>query len=373
MSENRQVRVAVVGVGNMGSSHARMLQEGKVKGATLAAVCDTEPKALARFPDVRQFTDVKALVKSGDADAIVVATPHFDHPVSAVAALEAGLHVLVEKPLAVHKGDCERMIAAYENRPKREQVFAEMFNQRTDPHYQKLKQLIDSGELGEIRRVNWIITNWFRTDAYYKSSGWRASWRGEGGGVLLNQAPHQIDLWQWLFGMPRKVRAFCGFGRFHAIEVEDQVTAYLEYENGATGVFITTTGEAPGTNRLEIAGERGKVVIEGDGIRFWRNEVAMSEFSKTTTECYSGPPVWEVKIPISGSGPQHLGILQNFVDAIANGATLIAPAVEGIRSVELANSMVYSALEEQTVTLPLDARAYATVLEKLIAQSGARR
>jgi len=261
------------------------------------------------------------------------------------------------------------MLAAYDRRPRREQVFAEMLNQRTDPRYRKLKQLITDGELGAIRRISWIITDWFRTDAYYRSGGWRASWAGEGGGVLLNQAPHQLDLWQWLFGMPARVRAFCGFGRFHAIEVEDQVTAYLEYDDGATGTFITTTGEAPGTNRLEIAAECGKVVVEGQDIRFFRNELPMSEFSRTSSECFAGPPLRLEQIPTSGTGPQHLGILQNFVDTIAGRAELVAPAVEGIKSVELANAMLFSAFEDRTIALPLDAAAYRAQLERLIAGS----
>jgi predicted dehydrogenase len=366
MNGSPQLRVGVIGVGNMGGRHALALEQGKVAGAVLAAVCDPHDAQCEPFAGARRFASARELCASGAVDAIVVATPHYDHPESAMAGLAAGLHVLVEKPLAVHKADAERMLAAFEARPRREQVFAEMFNQRTDPRYRKLKQLIDTGELGALQRVNWIITDWFRPAAYYRSGGWRASWRGEGGGVLLNQAPHQLDLLQWLFGMPRRVRAFCGFGRFHAIEVEDQVTAYLEYESGATGVFVTTTGEAPGTNRLEVAAERGKVVIEGDGLRFFRNEVPTSEFSATTTESFAAPPVWKVEIPTEGSGSQHLGILQNFVDTIAGKAELLAPATEGIHSVELANSMLQSALEDRTIELPLDARAYAARLEQLI-------
>ncbi len=363
-----ELRLGLIGVGNMGSAHARMIVEGKVNGAVLRAVCDHDARKCEGF-GARYFESAHALITSGEVDAVVVATPHYDHPVSCIAALDAGLSVLVEKPLAVDKADAERMLAAYEKRPRREQLFAEMLNQRTDPRYRKLKQLIADGELGAIRRISWIITDWFRTDAYYRSGGWRASWSGEGGGVLLNQAPHQLDLWQWLFGMPARVRAFCGFGRFHAIEVEDQVTAYLEYESGTTGTFITTTGESPGTNRLEVAAERGKVVIEGDGIRFLRNEVPMSEFSRTTSECYVGPPLWKIDIPSSGSGPQHLGILQNFADAVAGRADLVAPATEGINSVELSNAMLFSALEDRTIELPLDATAYRARLERLIAGS----
>jgi predicted dehydrogenase len=244
-----------------------------------------------------------------------------------------------------------------------------MFNQRTDPYYRKLKQLIDGGELGALVRVSWIITNWFRTEAYYRGGGWRATWRGEGGGVLLNQCPHQLDLMQWLFGMPTKVAGFCGFGKRHDIEVEDQVTAYLEYENGATGTFITSTGEAPGTNRLEVAGERGQVVIEDDTFRFTRNETPADEFIRTSPEPFGKPGVWNVNIPISGHGGQHKEVLQNFIDAIRNGTVLIAPASEGIRSVELGNAILYSSLTGQPVVMPLDSSAFEAKLKQLIQDS----
>ena len=369
MQDGEKVRVGVIGLGNMGSVHARELRAGRVQHAELAAVCDIEPAALEPFADLPRFSDGSELIRSGQVEAVLIATPHYDHTPLSIEGLGHGLHVLSEKPLAVHKADCELMLDAYRKRPNPEQVFAEMFNQRLDPRYRKLRALVQGGELGEIQRINWIITDWFRSEAYYRAGGWRATWRGEGGGVLLNQCPHNLDLWQWIFGLPQRVRAFCGFGRFHEIEVEDQVTAYLEYASGATGVFITSTGEAPGTNRLEVAGERGKVVIEGSSFTFTRNEVSSVEYSRSTRERFSAPPVWNVQIPIAAGGAQHLGILQNFVNAIRDGEPLIAPAVEGIHSVELANAMIYSSLQADTVSLPLDSGAYAAELERLIRDS----
>jgi predicted dehydrogenase len=363
------VRLGVIGVGNMGSVHVANLLAGKISRAELTAICDTDPAKLARHPKLRGFADAAQLIRSGLIDAVLIATPHYDHTTIGSDALAQGLHVLTEKPLSVHKADCERLIAAYERRPKAGQVFAAMFNERTDPHNRKLRELVGSGELGEIRRINYITTDWFRTEAYYASGGWRATWKGEGGGVLTNQCPHRLDLMQWIFGMPTKVRAFCGFGRWHDIEVEDQVTAYLEYPNGATGVFITTTGEAPGTNRLEVAGERGKVVMEHGRISFIRNLQPMSEFSRTTSESFGRPETWNIDIPVHGNGGQHIEVMQNFVDAILDGRALIAPAQEGIRSVELANAFVYSALTDQTVALPLDGAAYERKLKQLIAES----
>ncbi len=361
------IRLGIIGLGNMGATHARGIATGKIPGLELAAVADVDAPRLAEFPGAAHFATGEELIESAEIDAVLICTPHFSHTPLGIATLEKGLHLLVEKPISVHKADCERLLAAAGK--NRELVFAAMFNQRTDPYYQKIRHLITSGELGEIRRVNWIITNWFRTAAYYASSGWRATWGGEGGGVLLNQCPHNLDLFQWMFGLPKKVRAFCQFGRYHDIEVEDDVTAYLEFPGGATGVFITSTGEAPGTNRLEITAENGKLVYENDRLIFTRNEQAMSEFSATSDQAFAAPAIWNVEIPVNGHGEQHLGILRNFANAILRGETLIAPGAEGIHSVELANAILQSALEDRAIEFPIDGAAYADKLQQLAAQS----
>lgn len=365
--KNDTVRMGIVGLGNMGSAHARMLIEGKIPGATLAAVCDVDKNRHAPFSAIPYFADSRSMLASGTVDAVLVATPHYAHTTIGIEALKAGLHVLVEKPISVHKADCLRLIGAHQNK---KQVFAAMFNQRTDPYYQKVRELVCGGELGAIRRVNWIITDWFRPESYYASGGWRATWGGEGGGVLLNQCPHNIDLYQWMFGMPSKVRGFCQLGRYHKIEVEDDVSAYFEYPDGKTAVFITSTGEAPGTNRLEITAEQGRLVLENNQLTYTRNEVQTSSFSRTTTGLFSRPDVWNVTIPLPNHrGDQHLGILKNFVGAILRGEKLIAPASEGIRSVELANAILLSSLQGKTVELPLSAPVYERELKKLIAGS----
>ena len=360
------VRIGIIGTGGMGRHHSRSLLSGELENMELRAVCDVDESRLAQFPDQIGFTDSGELCRSGEVDAVIIATHHYAHTTLGIEALENGLHVLVEKPLSVHKSDCERLIAAHKIP---DQVFAAMFNQRTDPHYRKLRQLITGGELGEIRRYVWIITSWFRTEAYYGSGGWRATWSGEGGGVLMNQCAHQLDLLQWLFGMPEKVRAFCELGRYHNIEVEDDVTAYMESSNGCKGVFITTTGESPGTNRLEVTGERGKVILEGEGIQFTRNEMPMSEYSRVDNGKLGGMQTWDVHIDIKGRGGQHAEVLQNFGDAILSGVPLIAPAAEGIRSVELANAMLFSSLNEVTVDLPLDGAEFEALLQRLIRSS----
>lgn len=359
------IRFGIAGLGNMGGIHAHSLLEGKIPRAELAAVAD--PAAdLTPFAPACPFLSTEEMIASGRIDALLICTPHFAHVPLGIAALKAGLHVLVEKPISVDKAAGESLLSAHTNPA---QVFGAMFNQRTDPHFQKIREMIRSGELGEIRRVNWTITNWFRTDAYYNSGGWRATWSGEGGGVLLNQCPHNLDLFQWLFGMPAKVRAHCHFGRYHDIEVEDDVTAYFEYANGASASFITSTGEFPGTNRLEIAAERGRLVLEDGKLLWTRTETPVSVHSHTSPERYSGPAIWQIEIPVRGCGAQHNGILENFVEAVLDGKPLLAPGEEGIHSVELANAMLMSAFLDRTIDLPLDGAAYAALLQEKIAHS----
>jgi len=363
----QSVRVGIIGMGNMGRYHADYLSQGKVPRCTLSAIATSVPDKAAKLKNVSLFSDGEALIKSGAVDAVLICTPHYSHTTLGILALESGLHVMVEKPISVHKADCERLIAAAKAHPKL--VFGAMFQLRTEPRYKKLKKLIDDGELGEIVRVNWIITDWFRTEAYYASGGWRATWKGEGGGVLLNQCLHNLDVMQWLLGMPSRVRGFCQLGKFHNIEVEDNVCAYLEFKNGATGTFVSSTGEAPGTNRFEIAGTRGKLVLERDKISFTRNDSDMLEFSKTCKVGFAKPDVWNAEIPFENAPNPHAIVVQNFVNAILDGEPLIAPGEEGIHSVELANVILYSSLMDQTIQIPMDSAAYEKKLNQLIAES----
>lgn len=368
-----KVRIGIVGVGNMGSSHASYLHEGGVRGGELAAICDSNPARLEwarqKFGDsVKLFDSVEALLTSGTIDAVLIATPHYDHPGTAIQAFEHGLHVLVEKPAGVYTKQVREMNEAW---AKTDRKFGIMYNQRTNPLYQKLREMIASGELGEVRRTNWIITNWYRSQSYYDSGGWRATWAGEGGGVLLNQDPHQLDLWQWTVGMmPVRVRAFCQFGKYRKIEVEDDVTAYVEYENGATGLFVTTTGEAPGTNRFEVTGDRGKIVIEDGKLTFWRLRVPEPEFNSTFTGGFGAPECWKCEVPVKDDNDsQHKKITQNFVDHILKGTPLLAPGEEGIKGLTLSNAMHLSSWTDNWVDLPIDEELYYAKLQERIANS----
>jgi predicted dehydrogenase len=362
-----KVRLGIIGMGNIGQHHAGYLSAGKISRAELVAVSDAVPGKLEKYKPLKIFTEGEDLIGSGLVDAVIIATPHYQHTTLGIAALKQGIHAMVEKPISAHKADAERLIAAHRKNSKL--VFAGMFQLRAEPRYLKIQKLIQSGDLGEIVRMSWIMTDWFRTEAYYASGGWRATWKGEGGGVLLNQCLHNLDVMQWLLGMPARVRGFCQLGRFHDIEVEDNVSAYLEYRNGATGTFVSSTGEAPGSNRFEIVGTRGKLVLERDKLLFTRNDADMTHFSKSAKLGFAKPDVWHAEIPFENAPNPHAILVQNFVNAILDQEPLIAPGEEGIHSVELANVILYSSLIGATVEMPMDSLAYEKKLNELIAGS----
>lgn len=367
----KQLKFGVIGLGNMGGGHLAQLR--KIPEAVVTAVCDNRQEALDHLSpelagNARKFSDDETFFREADVDVVTIATPHYSHPDLAVRAMECGKHVLVEKPVAVHKAEAERLIREAAKYPELKK--SAMFNMRTMPAYKKIKQMIESGELGTIRRACWIITTWFRSQHYYDSGDWRASWRGEGGGVLLNQCPHQLDLFQWFFGLPETVDAHAKFGKYHDIEVEDEVNAYMEYANGMTANFIASTGEAPGTNRLEITAEKGRLVFEDGKLEFLRNEVETSVFCKTAKTLFSGPPTWHCSIPFeTQTESPHLLILKNLTAAILHGEELVAPLEEGIRGLELGNAMMLSEWTHGPVRLPIDAAQYAGFLQERIRTS----
>ncbi len=365
----QHVRIGIVGMGNIGRHHAGYLLEGKVPRGQLVAVASTSPAKLADYvtKGLKVFADGMELIRSRMVDAVIVATPHYQHTSLGIAAFEHGLHLMVEKPISAHKADAERLVAAHQQNPRL--IFGGMFQLRVEPRYEKIRTLIRTGALGEITRVNWVNTDWFRGEAYYASSAWRATWQGEGGGVLLNQCLHNLDVLQWLLGMPARVRGFCQFGRFHQIEVEDNVTAYLEWSNGATGVFVSSTGEAPGVNRFEIVGTRGTLILEQGRLSLTRNAVDMIEFSRTAKQGFVKPEARTEEVPFANADAPHAALMRNFVNAILDGEPLIAPGADGIHSVELANVMVYSSLRGETMALPMDGAAWEKRLNDLVGAS----
>lgn len=370
---SKQIKMAMIGLGNMGSVHAKSIYSGNIKNMALSAVCDIDETkrqwAEENLNGIPFYTDYKEMIEKEQLDAIHIAVPHYLHPEMAIFGFEHGLNVMSEKPAGVYTKQVEAMNAAAEKSGK---VFGIMYNQRTNPLYQKARQMVQGGELGELKRMIWIITDWYRTQSYYDSGTWRATWAGEGGGVLINQCPHNLDLWQWIFGMPKRVRATCQMGRWHDIEVEDEVTAYAEYENGAVSTFITTTGEAPGTNRLEITGDKGKIVIEDDIIKYWKLSVPEREWCKSCKEGFKAPPFEYSEIKPEGEMTWHDGILQNFTNAILNGEELLAPGCEGINGLTISNAIHLSGFTDSWVELPIDKDLYFEKLSELIKTSKAK-
>ena len=361
------VKLGIIGIGNMGAVHAQSVFTNKVPGLELAAVADTRPERRdwakgylpAGFP---VYHDAGELIHSGLVQAVLIATPHYQHPSQTIESLNAGLHVMCEKPAGVYVKQVREMIAAAE---KSGRVFALMYNQRTNANYRAMHELVHSGRLGAIKRVSWIVTNWYRTQAYYDSGDWRATWDGEGGGVLLNQCPHNLDLLQWICGMPDRIRAFCHNGKWHAIEVEDDVTAYFEYPNGATGTFITSTGDAPGTNRFEISLEKGKLVYEeGKELILQELEVNEREFCKTARGGFDKPPMREVIVATDGSNEGHIGVLRAFLGKILHNTPLIAEGGEGIHGLTLSNAMHLSSWLDKTINLPMDENLFLEELNE---------
>ena len=366
-----KVRLGIIGIGGMGTNHALSIVKGNIPEMELTAVADIREIrrswAKENLPgSVDIFEDGRELIESGTCDAVLIATPHYFHPDFVIYALEHGIHAITEKPAGVYTKKVREMNEAAS---KSDKVFAIMLNQRTNCVYRKLHEMIESGELGEIKRVNWIITDWYRTQAYYDAAGWKATWDGEGGGVLLNQSPHQLDLLQWLCGMPVKVRAFCHEGKWHDIEVEDDVTAYLEYANGATGVFVTSTGDAPGTNRLEITFDRGKVICEHDKLLLYKLSESEREFSRTCPDGFKKPEMTVSEVETDGKNEQHTGVLKAFADRILHGGKLVAEGTEGIRGLTLSNAMHLSSWLDRTIEIPFDEGTFLEELNKRRATS----
>ena len=381
------LKIGVIGVGNIGLANALKIQR-QIPHANVTAICDKNTECLKIASkelgsEVSQFENLEDLINKQIIDAVYIATPHKYHCDTAIRCFKAGLHVLMEKPAGVYTQEVRDMNKVAADSGK---VFSIMFNQRTDPVYWRLRELLQAKRLGLLKRINWIATEWYRSQAYFAQGGWRATWAGEGGGVLINQAVHQLDLWQWIFGMPDRLRAFCYFGKYHDIEVEDDVTAFLEYSDGVTGTFVTSTGDAPGTNRLEVTGDRGKVIIENKKLIFEELDIPERKFNIDNTQPFGKPkvieqevlttdtktkpvqdtnPVWAAPEMVSYLGEQHLGILKNFVDNILTGRKLITRGEEGVLGLSLSNAMYLSSWTDDWVALPPNESLFLEYLNKL--------
>ncbi|MGC0142276.1 Gfo/Idh/MocA family protein [Pseudactinotalea sp. Z1732] len=378
-----KVRLGIIGLGVQGTAYARMIAEGMAGDLVVGAVADIDEAVRTHAQEVCPgapfYTDYREMIAGGDVDAVVTTVPHYLHPQMGIDAIKAGVHVLVDKPAGVYTAQVRELNEVAAAHP--DVTFAIMFNQRNNPLYQRIKEIVDGGEIGAIRRSNWIITTWWRPDAYYGASEWRATWGGEGGGVLVNQAPHQLDLWQWICGMPTSLVAKAAFGFRRDIVVEDEVTVLADYGDGVTGVFVTATHDPAGTDRLELLGDRGKIVVEGSKTatltRFAADErelsarLSVAEGFKLagggdtegfyTTEQIETESAW---------GSQHAGVLANFASAVLHGTELLAPGADGINGVRLANAVHLSAWLGQEVALDFDEAAYLRELNARIREEG---
>lgn len=368
-----KIKLGIIGFGNMGTGHTANIMGGNCPEVQLVAICDKNPDRCEfgknKYPDanITYFTDAIEMLDSGLINACLVAVPHYDHAKYSMECMKRGIHVMCEKPAGVYTRQVREMIAESEKHP--EVVFGMMFNQRTNPVYRKMYELVHSGKYGEIRRTNWLITNWYRSQAYYNSSDWRATWAGEGGGVLLNQCPHQLDLWQWICGMPVKVQSKIKYGKWHDIEVDDDVTTFVEYENGATGVFITTTGDGKGTNRFEVQMDGAKLVVEDDKLTVTEFEMKESEFTKINTEVFGMIKTHNLEVEIENKNPQHIGVVNAWAGKILHGTPLIAEGAEGLKGVILSNAMHLSDFLGKEIELPFDEDLYYEELMKRVATS----
>ncbi len=351
-----KVKFGIIGIGNMGFAHLACLKNGDIENACVTAVCDINAdkrkRASEKYPDVKIFKTAEELMGSGVVDAVIIATPHKSHADLAMKALETGLNVLVEKPVDITVTKAKML---NDKAKKSGKVFGIMFNQRTNPLFREAREIVRSGMLGNLKRSVWIVTNWYRTQAYYDSGDWRATWAGEGGGVLLNQAPHNLDIWQWICGMPIKVQAKCEVAKYHNIEVEDEAIINVVFEGGANGTFITSTGENPGTNRLEISGEQGKIVLENNTLKWWKLEQNEAEFRFASKEGFDKIDMQYLEIKPTEEETAHKGILQNFVNAILFGEELIAPGYDGINELTISNAAYLSSWKKgEEISLPFN-------------------
>jgi len=365
----KKVRFGIVGTGGMGQGHCSKMQD--LDEVKLTCVCDIDEdkvKGVGKQYGVPHFLKHKDLLESGLADAVIVATPHYFHPPIAIDAFRKGIHVLSEKPIGVTVKAVDRMIKAAE---KSGLIFSVMFQWRSEPSFQAAKRLIDAGRVGEIYRTELMMGS-FRSQAYYDSATWRATWRGEGGGVLLNQAPHIMDIFTWLAGVPKTVRGKVNTRR-HEIEVEDEAYALLEYANGATGYIHCSVNEVPGTNRIEICGEKGKILLDGRKLSFHEVERGIQEYSDGTEKMWGSPEASKKRVPLKKQETGHAAIIRNTARAILYGEELLSPGIEGIRSLELANAMILSGNKGKIARIPLDRDEYEDLINQLKKKSKTKK
>src|SRR3979411_3327211 len=332
------VRFAVIGVGaNVFNMHDPALRSNNVE---IVGVCDINVEAAERQAErlgCPYFADHRELLAATRPDAVAVLAPHPFHAALAIDCLNAGAPLLVEKPIAVHVAEADRMIAAA---AQADRLLAVNLQHRTRGEIRTARKLLESGRLGQIQRVE-MVAIWTRTASYYAQAGWRGTWQGEGGGVLMNQSPHSLDLICHLVGQPSRVVAW-NRTLFHAIETEDTSLSLLEWPNGALGTLLVTTAQAGEPERLEIAGTRGILQLGRGGVHFVEADQDLRDFLKTSPEPFGKPIFRDQDVVLEPGGGDHTDVYANFLEAIRSGAPLVADGAGGRLSLELANALIYS-------------------------------
>jgi len=356
------IRFGVIGLGVMGQEHARVIRANPL--LNLAAATDAQAatgRKVAADLGCKWFDSAEEMIRSDAVDAVVIATPHWLHADLAVSALQAGLHVLCEKPLSVTVEQSDRVLAAAaESRG----MFVVVHQKRFEPAYLFAKQMLDSGELGSLYRCSMIESAW-RSESYYRSSPWRGTWRGEGGGVLLNQAPHILDRYAWLCGMPETINARCDT-TLHNIEVEDTASAILYHANGAHGYIHISTIEAPAISRMVLCCDRGRITVENGKVQVTKLRDSIRERTANDTQSMGAleSETRTINLPTDGD---VLGVFyDDFVAAAHGTGQLTCPGDEGRNAVELANAMLLRSAKGAAVSLPLDRQQYAEFMEKML-------
>lgn len=363
------VKIGIIGAGRQGGKYIKFFLENRMKNAELKAICDID---VGRFDEVdpshicEHYTDYKLMLSKKTIDAIIIDTPHYLHPVIALEAVKYDIHVLSDKPLGVDAYTVKKLKNELSGRKLK---FGVLFNQRMLPVYQRIKEIIENQELGKLKRCVWEVTDWYRPQKYYDIGGWRSTWKGEGGGVLINQCVHNIDMIQHLFGMPLKINSSIEYGVYHKTEIDDSVVANFMYSDGFMCTLISSTGETPGTNRLEISGTKGKLVFDVfDKLKFELNDIPEDVFSNETSSPrymlkFGKPGVTRKEEKINTNTEAHVMCIQDFINAIVYDRKPSADYYDGLACVQIINAIYYSDWKGKKVELPVDELEFKKMLE----------
>lgn len=367
------IRTAIIGVGVMGKKYAEMITAGRVRNMYLSAVVARRDsiqewaEGLTNTNGVKPkvYTSANDLFNNPDEyDAVLIVTPHRTHPDFARRAFQQGKHVICDKPAGITIGQAVQMA---KDAKAADRIYGMIFHQRRYPKYNKIKEMLEAKELGDLSRIMLVNSRYFRTASYHRSGSWRSSWCGEGGGALINQGAHILDIWQWLFGMPNEIYADIPFGKYNSFMVDDEATIHMRYKDDMTAVFMLTTGEAIWEERLEIIGSKGKILLENDTLHIWRYSSDSNEYIKTqqvtsreNMECL------EEIIQFEKAEEPYVQMLENFADAvISNDASILTASGESaVNQMMLTNAAYYSAWKGCRVQLPLNAEDYEKALEE---------